>query len=253
MIEEGVLDAGPTPVIAAYGFHAMASGTTVPPRNFGSRAGTLMAATDGYAITVTGRGGHGSMPHLAADPIVAAAQIVTTLQTMVTRTLGPFEPAVITVGSIHGGTAENIIPDRVVLGATLRTFDGDVRTKAIDGIRRVCEGIAEANGVSVSIEVDQGYPATVNDAAAVERASGIVAELLGADRWYDMPAPMPGGEDFSYVLERVPGAFLMLGAQPVGVPAEDAAFNHSAAARFDDSLVPDAAAVLAALALDHLA
>jgi amidohydrolase len=250
MIAEGVLDAAGARPVAAFGLHV--SSSLLPAGVFSSRAGTMMASADTMRVTVSGRGGHGSQPHRAADPVPAACEIVIALQTLVTRRFDVFDPVVITVGSFHAGTASNVIPDRAVFEATVRTFSAPARTAVQDAAAVLVRDIASAHGLSATAEFLDSYPVTVNDAAEVAFAERTVAGLFGAQRFLPTPFPITGSEDFSYVLDEVPGAFIMLGATPPGADPATAPFNHSAEAVFDDAVLADGAALLAELALRKL-
>jgi amidohydrolase len=250
MISEGVLDAaGPRPV-AAFALHVASS--LLPLGMYTARDGTMLAAADTLEITVHGRGGHGSQPHLAADPIPAACEIVTALQTLVTRRFDVFDPVVITVGSFHAGTASNVIPDQAELAVTVRSFSPRARAAAQDAALRLVRDVASAHGLSATAEFVDGYPVTVNDADEVTFASRVVAGLFGSERFLRTPNPISGSEDFSYVLEQVPGAFIMLGACPPDADPATAPFNHSAEAVFDDAVLADGTTLLAELALRRL-
>ncbi|MDR8413352.1 M20 family metallopeptidase [Nonomuraea sp. 3-1Str] len=250
MIDEGVLEAaGPRPV-AAYGLHVISS--MLPPGLFTSRPGPIMAAADVFRVKVKGRGGHGSSPHRALDPVQAGCAMVTELQTMVTRTFDVFDPVVVTVGQFHGGTADNVIPDEAWFEATVRTFSADARAVVKRRLVEVVEGVAAAHALGVETSFGMGYPVTVNDADEAGFAERTAGELFGPGRFFVTPQPVMGSEDFSYVLERVPGAFLFLGACPADLDPAAAPYNHSPEARFDDAVVPDGAALLATLACDRL-
>ncbi|MBT2233006.1 M20 family metallopeptidase [Nonomuraea sp. NEAU-A123] len=251
MIEEGVLDAAGARPVAAYGMHVVSS--MLPPGLFASRPGPLMAAADVFKVTVKGRGGHGSSPHRALDPIQAGCEMVGSLQTMVTRTFDVFDPVVVTVGSFHGGTVDNVIPDEAHFEATLRTFSAANRTLAKRRLVEVVEGVAAAHGLSVEASFGMGYPVTVNNPAEAEFVSKTAEELFGPGRFFVTPQPVMGSEDFSYVLENVPGAFVFLGACPADRDPAVAPYNHSPEAQFDDSVLPDGAALYASLALSRLA
>ncbi|MBB5131966.1 hippurate hydrolase [Thermocatellispora tengchongensis] len=251
MIAEGVLDAAGERVVAAYALHAMA--TILPLGAFASRAGSILAAADTLRVTVRGRGGHGSSPHLALDPIPAACEMVTALQTMVTRSFDAFDPVVVTVGTFHAGTADNVIPDEAVFEVTIRTFSAGNRASVRERAVRLVEGIAAAHGLEAETAFGIGYPLTVNDAAEAAFAGETAEDLFGTGRYFVAPRPIAGSEDFSYVLEEVPGAFVALGACPPDLNPATAAYNHSPEARFDDAAIPDGAALLAALAARRLA
>ncbi|MEE1622429.1 M20 family metallopeptidase [Zafaria sp. Z1313] len=251
MIAEGVLGAaGPRPR-AAFGLHvasALAPGGTLL-----SRPGTLMSASDGLFVTVRGAGGHGSTPQRAKDPVACAAEMVTALQTLITRQFNVFDPVVVTVGVFQAGTQRNIIPDSARFEATVRTFSREAREQLQSAVPRLLEGIAAAHGQDVEVEYREEYPVTVNDAGRLEAARSSAAELLGPERYVEMPHPLAGSEDFSRVLAEVPGAFLFLSAVPAGADHEAAAFNHSPYAVFDDAVLADGAALYARLAIDALA
>jgi amidohydrolase len=251
MISEGVLDAaGPRPV-AAFALHVASS--LLPLGIFASREGTMMASADTMEVTVHGHGGHGSQPHRAADPVPAACEIVTALQTLVTRRFDVFDPVVITVGSFHAGTASNVIPDRAQFSATMRSFSAGTRTAMQEAAYRLVHDIASAHGLSATVNFTDSYPVTVNDGAEVAFAERTIAELFGGGRFLRTPFPVAGSEDFSYVLNDVPGAFIMLGACPPDADPATAPFNHSAEAVFDDAVLADGATLLAELALRRLA
>jgi len=251
MIREGVLDAAGTRAVAAYGLHVVSA--KAPYGVFCGRRGALMSAADQVRVTVRGRGGHGSQPHRAKDPIPAACEMVTALSTHVTRAHDIFDPVVVTVGSFHAGTAENIIPADAHFEATVRSFSPEAREKARDGITTVLTGIATAHGLEVDIDYHRGYPVTVNDETEADFVADTIRDLYGADRFVWMPNPEPGSEDFSYVLAEVPGAFVFLGACPPDSDPETAAPNHAPQARFDDGVLADGAQLLAELALRRLA
>jgi hippurate hydrolase len=250
MISEGVLDAAGDRPVAAFALHVTSA--MLPLGLVASREGTVMAAADTLEVTVHGRGGHGSRPHMAADPVPAACEIVTALQTLVTRRFDVFDPVVITVGSFHAGTASNVIPDEARLAASVRSFSPGARAEILDAAPRLVREVASAHGLSATAEFVDGYPVTVNDAAEVAFAEGVVADVLGGQRYVRMPDPATGSEDFSFVLEQVPGAFLMLGACPPGADPATAPFNHSPEAVFDDAVLADGTALLAELALRRL-
>ncbi len=249
MIEGGVLDAAGERVVGAYGLHVVSA--EVPLGVVTARAGTYYAAADQLFVTVQGRGGHGSMPHLAADPVPVAAEITLALQTVVTRQWDAMDPVVVTVGRISAGTIDNVIPATADLAATVRTFSREAHA-AIPGLLvRAVEHIAAAHGMTAQIDYVRGYPTLVNDADEVARAGRVTGEL--GLTYVTAPVPVTGAEDFSYVLEQVPGAYVTLGATPVGVEPAGAPYNHSGQARFADEALPQGAALLAALALDRLA
>jgi amidohydrolase len=251
MVEEGVLDVAGERPVAAYALH-VASGL-LPFGLLASRAGTVMAAADTLHVTVHGRGGHGSQPHHAADPVPVACEIVLALQAMVTRQFDVFDPIVLTVGTFHAGTVDNVIPDDAQFVATVRSFSPQARAAVEKSATRLARDIATAHGLSATAEFRDGYPVTVNDADELAFAAQTVTDVLGGGRYVGAPDPLTGSEDFSYVLEQVSGAFLMLGACTPDVDPFTAPFNHSAEAVFDDAVLPDGTALYAELALRRLA
>lgn len=248
MLAEGLLDASGTRVSAAYTMHVISGDH--PLGTWWGRPGPLMAAADEVRIEVRGRGGHGSAPHQALDPVPVACEIVLALQQVVTRTNDVFDPVVVTVGKIAAGTKENIIPDTATLAATVRTLSEETRSAMQERITRVATGIAAAHGLHATVDYGFGYPVTSNDPDEFDFAREVAVDLFGAERWAEMPHPELGSEDMSFVLNEVPGAYLFLSAC-VGDP-EEADANHSPRAAFDDSVLPDAAAFLAEVALRRL-
>jgi amidohydrolase len=250
MIKEGVLDASGRRADAAYGMHVFSS--MYPNARFVSRPGTMMSASHHLAVVVRGQGGHGSAPHRARDPIVAVAEMITSLQTMVTRRFDIFDPVVLTVGIIEGGTRRNIIPDTARFEATVRRFSEASAVKLREAIQETVRGIARAHGVDVDIAYLDEYPLTVNTAAEVDFSASVIRDVLGEERFEEMDVPIAGSEDFSRVIDAVPGAFIGIGAVLPGLDHETAATNHSPRADFDPAVLPDAAAVYAELAVRKL-
>ena len=251
MIDQGVLDAAGERVVAAYGVHVVSA--MIAHGVVTARPGPAMAAADQMYVVVQGRGGHGSAPHLAADPVTVAAEIVLALQTAVTRQFDAHDPVVVSVGRLAAGTIDNVIPHTAELDATVRTFSPEQHAVIPERLTRVVEHIAAAHGLTADVRYERGYPVTVNDPGEVERAARVTRSLLGDERFETAARPVSGAEDFSYVLQAVPGAFLFLGATPPGADPATAPYNHAARARFDDDVLPVASAVLAGLALDRLA
>jgi hippurate hydrolase len=251
MIAEGVLEAGGGRVDAALAIHVTSS--MLPSGVFASRAETIMSAADTLRVTVRGAGGHGSAPHHAQDPIPAACEMVTALQTFVTRRFDIFDPVVVTVGSFHAGTMFNVIPETATFEATVRSFSREAHARLLAEIAGVCEGIAAAHGLGVDAVVEELYPVTVNTAAQVDVARDSVVSQFGEDRYVTMPYPLSGSEDFSRVIEAVPGAMVFLGATlPERDPAT-APFNHSPEAAYDDAVLAGGVALYADFALRTLA
>ncbi|HWB65553.1 MAG TPA: M20 family metallopeptidase [Mycobacteriales bacterium] len=251
MVDEGVLDAAGRRVDAALAIHVASS--MLPAGLFASRPHTIMSAADTLHVTVRGAGGHGSTPHRAKDPIPAACEMVTALQTFVTRRFDIFDPVVVTVGSFHAGTMYNVIPDTATFEATVRSFSREAHSQLLAEITQVCEGIAAAYGLEVDARADELYPVTVNTGAEVALAERAVTEQFGDGRWVTLPNPLPGSEDFSRVLDAVPGAIVFLGATPADRDPSTAPFNHAAEAAFDDAVMADGVTLYADFARRALA
>ncbi|GAA4732269.1 M20 family metallopeptidase [Pedococcus ginsenosidimutans] len=246
MIAEGLLEAAGRRVDAAYALHVFSS--EYPLGQWFGRPGPLMAAADEVRVRVVGEGGHGSQPFRAKDPIPVACEIVLALQTMVTRQFDVFDPVVITVGKFVGGTKDNIIPDDAVFEATVRSLSPEARKAVSEKITVLAEQLASAHGLTAEVEHLPGYPVTVNDEDEYAFAKDTIIDLFGAERYSHQRDPEMGAEDFSFVGELVPSAYVNLSACPA-TDHESAPDNHSPRADFDDSVVPDAAALLAELAL----
>jgi amidohydrolase len=245
-----VLDAAGAQPTAAYALHVTSS--RWPKGTFVTRPGPLLAASDAVAVTVRGKGGHGSAPHRAKDPVPAACEMVTALQTFVTRTIDAFDPAVITVGEFHAGTRRNVIPAEARFEATVRSFRPEVHEALAKGVPRVCEGIAAAHGMEVEVKYEAEYPVTINSADEAAYAAETADEMFGTDRFQLAENPITGSEDFSRVLGHVPGAMVFLGAAVDGRNYEEAPDNHSPLAAFDDAVLSDGAALYASLAARRL-
>jgi hippurate hydrolase len=250
MLADGVLEASGSRASAAYALHVFAS--VFPSGVLASRSGPLMAAVDTLAVTVRGVGGHGSVPHRAKDPVLAAADMVTALQVAVTREFDVFDPVVVTTGELHGGTAHNVIPGEAHFASTVRSFTEAARTQLQEVLPRVCRGIALAHGVEVDVELRPLFPPTVNDADEAQWALAQGREMLGGERVLELPHPVTGSEDFSRILDAVPGAMLFLGATPPGSDPATAPYNHAPEADFDEAVLTSGAELLAALATERL-
>jgi amidohydrolase len=251
MLDEGLLDAVPeAPVSGAFALHISSSYTS---GTINVRPGPQMAAADQWRVVVRGRGGHASMPHAAADPIPVAAEIVLALQSMVTRRVDVFDPAVVTVAHVVAGTKDNIIPDTAFLEGTIRTVSAARRADVLASVQRVAENVAAAHDMTAEFEHVEGYPVTVNDAGMAATVLRTAAGLLGERASAQMAAPVMGAEDFSYVLERVPGAIAFLGACPPGIDPGQAPANHSNLVVFDEEPLPAGVALYAQMALQALA
>lgn len=250
MVDEGVLDAAGQRADAAFAIHVTSG--MLPAGLFATRPGPIMAAAATLRVTVRGAGGHGSSPHRAKDPIPAACEMVTALQTFVTRSFDVFDPVVITIGAFHSGVQHNIIPDSAYFEATVRSFSAAAHDKVTSESVRVCQGIAAAHGLEVDAVFEGLYPVTVNDGSEVLAVENMIADVHGEGRFLTLPNPVTGSEDFSRVLDAVPGAMVFLGATlPERDPAT-APFNHSPEAAFDDSVMSDGVALYAEFALRQL-
>jgi len=215
----------------------------LPLGTVGWRVGPTMAAADFFRITVFGRGGHASTPQQGPDAIVIASEIVTGLQTLVSRVREPFDPVVVSVGSVHGGTRHNILPSEVVLEGTVRTLRASTRELMERSLRRKVRAIAAGHGAKARVEYRQGYPALINPPGPTHSvAEGLAAEL-GRKNVVEVEHPLMGAEDFSRYLERVPGTFLRLG---VGIPERPASLHSATFAPDDRALVVGAAVLVTA-------
>lgn len=211
MIDEGVLDN----VDRAFALHVS------PNQRVGTascRPGPLLAGDTSITVTVRGHGGHASTPHLATDPIPATAAIITALQTTVTREVDVFDPAVLTIAHVVAGTTSNVIPETALFEGTIRCISERTRTRIREAVARTIRGVAEAHGCTVDIEMVDGYPVTLNDVGEAARFAEVCRATLGEDGHRLMPAPAMGGEDFSYVLQKVPGVMAFLGVCPATEP-----------------------------------
>ncbi|MPQ97547.1 amidohydrolase [Modestobacter sp. I12A-02628] len=250
MLDEGVLQAVPNaPVSGAFALHISSSFTS---GSINVRPGPLMAAADHFRITIRGRGAHASTPHRGADPVPVAAEIVLALQAMVTRRVDVFDPAVVTVGHIEAGAANNVIPDSAFMQGTVRTLSAERRADVVAAVERVATHVAAAHDLVAEFTRVEGYPVTVNDAGVAEQVARTAATLLGEQASQHMADPLMGAEDFSYVLERVPGAMAFLGACPPGEDPELVPGNHSNLVVFDEGALPAGVAMYAQMALHAL-
>jgi amidohydrolase len=253
MLEEGLLEQvgdSAAPVGAAFALHIS---TQYESGTLNLRAGPTMASGDRIEMVVRGRSGHASSPYRSLDPVPVACEIVQALQVLVTRTVDVFDPAVITIARVAAGTTHNIIPETAELSGTMRTLSEHNRQALRARVIQLAEGIAAAHGATATVDVEAGYPVTVNDAAAVERLGGVTADLVGSDRVRTLPDPVMGSEDFSYVIQRVPGAIAFLGGCPPGVDPEQAPSNHSRQVVFDEDALAVGVATYSGVALRQLA
>jgi hippurate hydrolase len=247
MIEEGVLT--DPEVDVAFALHVSPN---LPSGMVGCRPGPLLASADVIDIRVRGRGGHASMPHLAADPMPVAAEIVQALQTLVTRHIDAFDPAVVTITRIVGGTTNNVIPEHVDLTGTVRTVSDSTRARVLAGIERVATNVAAAHDMDARVTVTEGYPPTVNHAQEFHRLADTARAVLGDRAFVELPNPVMGAEDFSYVLARRPGAIAFLGVCPSGSSPATAPACHSNRMTIDEDAMAAGVALYAALALQAL-
>lgn len=246
MLEDGLLDPLPD---AAFALHVMPN---APHGVVAGRVGPLMAAADQIEIVVEGSGGHASMPHNAQDPVPVACEIVTALQSLITRRFDPADPVVVTITQIEGGTAHNVIPDRATLKGTMRSLSAGNRAKLHDAVRRLAGGIADAHGISATVTIQEGFPVTVCNAQAVDLGERVTQTMFGPESFLRMGEPIMGAEDFSYILEKVPGAMFFLGAAHAGDDWAKCCGIHSPRMVLDESILPQGAALLAGLAEQFL-
>lgn len=251
MLEEGLLDRPRgEEVTGAFAIHIW---TRYPTGTVWLRPGPLLAAADFIDLVIRGRGGHASEPHKAVDPIPVAAEVILALQAMVTRRHGVFDPTVVTIAHVDAGTTYNIVPETATLQGTIRTITEENRTAVHANIRRVVEAVAAAHGVAAELTITPGYPVTVNDAAFTAFAAAVARSIAGPDAVHEMRDPIMGAEDFSYVLQRVPGAMFFLGALDPDEDPATAPQNHSNRVRHHEPAMATGVAVYAGVALRHLA
>lgn len=251
MLEDGLLEqaaAGGEPVSLAFALHQT---PTIVSGVVASRGEALLAANDTLRVVIRGRGGHASAPHQAIDPIPIACEIVTALQSLVTRRVDAFDPAVITIARITAGTTSNVIPEVAELYGTVRTVSERTRREVHDAVRRLAEGIAGAHCAEAEVELETGFPVTYNDADAAAFVLDTAGLLLGPASARRLPAPIMGSEDWSYVLQQVPGAMAFLGTRPPGVEGPVAP-NHSNRMVLDEGAMAAGIAVHAGVALRWL-
>lgn len=246
MLEEGLLDdlSGPTAAFALHIDPRLEVGVVT------GKPGPVLAAADFFRVELRGRGGHASMPHDANDPIPAACELVGALQAFTTRRFDVFDPVVISVTRLEAGTTNNVIPERATLVGTIRSVSEAARARAREGLERLAAGIAAAHGLEATVELDAGYPVTSNDPAFTAFARSVVERLAGPGGYLEMDAPVMGAEDFSYLLQRFPGAMLRIGVRPPGEgpPAP----CHSNRMLLDERGMALGIALHAAIALEYL-
>lgn len=248
MLDEGLLDVAGQRPVAAYGIH-------VSPGERGTfwhRSGPALAGSNTLHITLRGKGGHGSQPQTAIDPVAALLALGSQLQTTVTRRFSVFDPVVLSVTQLSAGQAVNVIPDSATLGATVRTLSPEHTDLMRTAVTQLAEGVAAAHGCTAEVDFKVQYPVTVNDAAETAWVAEQLTEAFGAERVQERPDPLMGSEDFSFVLQEVPGTFFFLMCSPPDVDPATADWNHSAGVLFDDAVLADQAAALALLAVGRL-
>ncbi|WP_084709638.1 M20 metallopeptidase family protein [Rubrobacter aplysinae] len=238
MVEEGVTR-GLDKVFALHLWPGLTFGS------FSTKGGAIMAAADGFEMEVRGQGGHGAMPHLTADAVMMASYVATALQTIVSREVDPSEAAVLTIGEIGAGSAFNIIPETARLAGTVRTVDPALRERMPDRIQEISRGVASGMRGDAELDYRFAYPVTRNDESAADFALKVAGELFGEESAIEARHPSMAGEDFAFMLEEVPGAYVWLG---VG----DVSGLHTPAFAFDEEILPRGAAMLTALALKSL-
>lgn len=246
MCKEGVLDGsviGP-PIKMIFGLHGWPQ---LPVGVVASRPGPLLAATDNFVVTIRGTQAHAAYPHFGVDPIVAASQCVTALQTIASRNVSPLDSIVVTVATISGGTARNIIPQSVKFVGTMRTLTPEVRVLGKKRFFQIVQSTATAMGCEAAIEWEEGYPVTSNDPGATQRFFDVAARTLGAERVLSVAEPSMGGEDFSYYGQRVPACFFVLGVCPPGRASYPTL--HQPEFDFNDDAMPTGIEVMCRLAL----
>jgi len=253
MLEENMHMLSGDKPIAAYGIHVTSSWQ--PPRTFGGKSGALMASASDMLVTFKGRGGHGSSPWMAKDPVSAMTEAINALQTMVNKRCNAFDPVVINVGWIKAGDdhTTNVVPSTASFGATVRTFSPGMLAQVQQYSGELLDGIASAFGLEVEYEIGKfATEVVMNDPETTERVRKIVKEIWGEESWIEWPTPIAGAEDFGSIVREIPGSFIFLGASPADLDWQQAAPNHSNLAVFDDAVVPSGSALLASLAFEAL-
>lgn len=247
MLDEGMFDSIGTKPDAAYAIH-VAPGV---PGTFVTRPGTVMAGANTLHVTMHGKGGHSSRPEDSVDPVRPVLEFGQALYSMITGSFSVFDPIVAEVTQLNAGGAVNVIPATASLGASVRTLSAESTKRFPELATRLAESVAAAHGCTAEVVWTEQYPVTVNNAAETQFALDTLTTAFGSVRVVEAPDPVMGSEDFSYVLEEVPGAFVFFFVTPAGLDPETAATNHSAEVLFDDAYLPDQAAALATLAWER--
>lgn len=239
MVEDGLFER--FPVEAVFGLHNWPG---LPAAHLGVRPGPVMAAFDVFEVSLRGRGAHGAMPHLAIDPVVAAAEMISAFQTIVSRNVSPVEAAVVSVTQVQGGETWNVIPEEVRLRGSTRYFRPDVGRVVEEGVRRVAAGVAKAFGATAEIDYRHQYPATVNEPGQTAVAARVAAEVVGPERLVPDLPPSLASEDFAFMLQARPGCYACVG----NGPADGGRGLHSPHYDFNDEILPVGAAYWVRLA-----
>jgi amidohydrolase len=243
MVREGLFEQFPADVV--FGMHNWPG---VPVGQFQLRAGPMMAGTNRFEITVTGRGGHAAMPHQSIDPVVAGSALVQALQTLTSRNLSPLDSAVVTVTQFHGGNAWNVIPSEVVIRGTTRAFTPETQDLLEDGMRRICDGVTAAHGCEVALRYERNYPPLVNSGREAQVAREVLEGLVGAENVHWDCAPTMAGEDFAFMLQARPGCFVFIG----NGPGQGGCMLHNPRYDFNDAILPLGASYWARLVERYL-
>jgi hippurate hydrolase len=251
MLEQGDHMVTGNKPIRAYGLHVFSS---YPLGMMGSKAGPLMSSAGDMFVTVTGSGGHGSMPWLSKDPISVLSEIMSALQTMVAKRFNAFDPVIVNIGWVSAGdqATTNVIPESASFGATVRVFSEENAAKLKTFTKELAESIARGFGLTATVEFSVPTKVLVNNPEAIKSVEQVTSRVFAPGRYINLPTPIAGGEDFASIIHEIPGAFVFMGAAPVGVDIATAATNHSNKAVFDDAVLADGAALLAELAIDAL-
>lgn len=252
MLERGMHLAGGAMPVAAYGIHVF---SVIPRGFFTTRTGPMMASAGDMLVTFKGRGGHGSMPWAAKDPVTPMIQSISAIQQLTTKSFSAFDQVIVNVGWIRAGDTHttNIVPEVASFGATIRTFSNEHFVRIREELKTLMESIGAGFGVDVEVEFSPASKVLLNTAHNVERVADVVAKTFGPERFVPMENPITGGEDYASILELMPGAFIFLGAADATQPPTQWQANHSNKAVFDDSVLADGAALLALMAFDALA
>lgn len=247
MLDEGVLDAAGQRPEAAYAIHVGTGDRGL----FMTRPGPMLAGSATVTITLHGKGGHGSTPSSANDPVPALAEIILAAQNRVTRRVNVLDPAVVSITRLWGSDAENVIPEQAGCAGTVRTFSTAAMDLLEEELGRLVRGVAEAHGLRADFEFERGYAVTVNDEQLTSEVEELIRDTFGADRHQQLANPVMGSEDFSFVMQEVPGVYVMLGARPDHIEP-GTTYPHSPNVFFDDAVLADQAALMALLAWRHV-